>query len=144
MAVLGSFGSILRRLAGDPLADAVAVASILLGLGAGFLLAKRLRSRLGQLLTAGLGLAVLVDTLFSWSGFLVNGRSAKFAEMATAVVGVALGMWLSRRERHAQPAATMAAADNPVSEEHIPTKRASRVWFVARTRGLPAPVQPGT
>ena len=135
MAVLGSIWSIVRRLAGAPLADAVAVASILLGLGAGFLVAKRFRSRLGQLLTAGLGLAVLVDTLFGWSGFLVNGRSAKFAEMAAAVVGVALGMWLSRRERHAPPAALMAAADKPVSEEH----RMSRVWFVGRTRGLPAP-----
>lgn len=139
LAVLGSFGSIIRRLAGAPVADAVAVASILLGLGAGFVVAKRLRSRLGRLLTAGLGLAVLVDTAFGWSGFFVNGRSAKFAEMTAAVVGVALGMWLSRRERSAPPTAPTTAADTAMSGEHVPAPRASRVWFAWRTSGLAMP-----
>lgn len=139
MALLGSVGSSLRRLTSTPLADAVAVASILLGLGAGFILARRVRSRPGELLTAGLGLAVVIDTLFDWSGFLVNGRSAKFAEMAAAVVGVALGMWLSRRERFTPPGAPMAVSDTTATSEHVPARRASRLWFMRRPHGFPTP-----
>jgi hypothetical protein len=139
MSALSSIGRTMRPHVGAPLGDAVTVIGIALGLGVGFHVARRLRSRLGQMLSAGFALAVLVDSVFGWSGFLVNGRSAKLAEMATAVVGVALGMWLSRRERSAPPAAPMASMDVPAAEEHAGVKRRSWVWFASRPRRLATP-----
>ena len=134
LPVLFPLQSFVHRIAGASPADAVAVGSILLALGIGHAVARRLGTMPGRLLTAGLALAVIVDTAFEWSGFLVNGRSAKFAEMAAAVVGVTLGMWLTHSERRTPLAPSTDEVDSPAKDRA--GLRMPRVWFTWRPRSV--------
>ncbi len=133
IAVLSPIADLVYSVTGSRTAESHTIVLTLVGgMGIGCLVARRLRTRLGQVLTAGIGLAMLVDVTFEISGFLVNGRAAKFAEIAAALCGVAVGVLLARRSTASHQMSPPAAMETDRAETVTRSRRVWRAWFTHR------------
>ncbi|MES3035314.1 MAG: hypothetical protein V4813_15050 [Gemmatimonadota bacterium] len=133
VAVLSPIADLVYAVTGSRTAESHTIVLTLVGgMGIGCLVARRLRTRLGQVLTAGIGLAMLVDVTFEISGFLVNGRAAKFAEIAAALCGVAVGVLLARRSTASHQMSPPAATEADRAETVTRSRRVWRAWFTHR------------